>query len=81
MMKIWIFGGCRISWSSGTAEGMTLQTKGLDTVKRWAWALEMDHQRQVQKEKDMQAPQQKKNLVFFRGMIEPARPAPCPGIG
>ena len=47
--------------------GHDLQTKGLDTVKRWAWALEMDHQRQAQKEKDMQAPQQKKNLVFFVG--------------
>ena len=44
--------------------GHDLQTKGLDTVKRWAWALEMDHQRQVQKEKDMQAQQQKKTWSF-----------------
>ena len=44
--------------------GHDVQTKGLDTVKRWAWALEMDHQRQGQKEKDMQARPQKKTWSF-----------------
>ena len=45
--------------------GHDVQTKGLDTVKRWAWALEMDHQRQGQKEKDMQARPQKKTWSFL----------------
>ena len=49
--------------------GHDVQTKGLDNVKRWAWALEMDHQRQMQKEKDMQA--QKRHAWRFTELPPP----------
>ena len=44
--------------------GHDLQAKGLDNVKRWAWSLEMDYQRRLQKEKDMQKPPHKKTWSF-----------------
>ena len=50
--------------------GHDVQTKGLDNVKRWAGALEMDHQRQMQKEKDMQA--QKRHAWRFTELPPPA---------
>ena len=44
--------------------GHDLQTKGLDNVKRWAWSLEMDYQRQLKKEKDMPKKNHKKAWSF-----------------
>ena len=53
--------------------GHDLQTKGLDNVKRWAWALEMDHQQQMQKEKDQPPPRKKREWAFVWDSRDEAR--------
>ena len=45
--------------------GHDLQIKGLDDVKRWVWALEMDYQRQMEKEKHTQKPRPKRAWAFL----------------
>ena len=44
--------------------GHDLQIKGLDDVKRWVWALEMDYQRQIEKEKHTQKPRPKRAWAY-----------------
>ena len=58
--------------------GHDLQTKGLENVKRGVWALEMDYQRQMQKEKDQQAGRKKSAWSFVWDSRDEAHAQPMP---